>query len=147
MDKAFTSYVIEERSFVSYIKREIHNQVMRGSFSQTQIAEIDIVVSEVTSNIIKHAGTGELLFRCLNDIFEIISIDKGPGIADPTRMMKDGISTTKTLGQGLGAIKRLSDAAQLYSLPGWGTILYSSIKKETENVEKKNSLDVRAVLR
>ena len=145
MDKAFTSYVIEERSFVSYIKREIHNQVMRGSYSQTQIAKIDIVVSEVTSNIIKHAGTGELLFRCLNDIFEIISIDKGPGIADPTRMMKDGVSTTKTLGQGLGAIKRLSDAAQLYSLPGWGTILYSSIKKETENVEKKNSLDVRAV--
>jgi anti-sigma regulatory factor (Ser/Thr protein kinase) len=145
MDKTFTSYVIAERSYVSYIKREIHSHVTRSNFSEKQIAEIDIIVSEVTSNMIKHAGGGELLYRFLDDNFEIISIDNGPGIADPARMMKDGVSTTKTLGHGLGAIKRLSSLSQIYSIPGWGTILYSLIKKHAEPLEKKSHLDVKAV--
>src|SRR5688500_12029204 len=126
MDKTFTSYKIEERSYVSYIKREIHQQVARAKFGETQVGEIDIIVSEIASNIIKHAGSGELLFR-VRDVnqststFEILGIDNGPGIADTMRMLKDGVSTTHTLGQGLGAINRLSDIAQLYSMPEWGT--------------------------
>ena len=131
MDKSYTSYKVEERSFVAYIKREIHSQAMRGNFSEVQVGEIDIIVSEVCSNLIKHAGSGELLYRIVdignNSIFEIISIDKGEGMDDTVKMMKDGMSTTKTLGQGLGAIERLSDRSQLYSIPKWGTILYSKV--------------------
>src|SRR5687768_3349110 len=109
MDKTFTSYRMEERSYVSYVKREIHNEVMKAHFVPAQAGEIDIIVSEMASNIIKHAGAGELLVR-IGDLdsatssFEIISIDRGAGIADTSRMLKDGVSTTHTLGQGLGAI-------------------------------------------
>ncbi|HEY9488685.1 MAG TPA: anti-sigma regulatory factor, partial [Chryseosolibacter sp.] len=66
MDNTFTSYKIEERSYASYIKREIHNHVVRAHFPETLIAEIDIIVSELSTNIIKHAGSGELLFRVQN---------------------------------------------------------------------------------
>lgn len=45
---------------------------------------------------------------------------------DWASMMKDGVSTTGTLGQGLGALKRLSTVFHLYSISGWGTVLYSS---------------------
>jgi anti-sigma regulatory factor (Ser/Thr protein kinase) len=133
MDKAFISYRMEERSFVSYIKREIHQQVARANFSETEAARIDIIVSELSSNIIKHAGSGELLFR-VRDVddatsaFEVVALDNGPGIADTARMLKDGVSTTHTLGHGLGSVNRLSDIAQLYSQPGWGTIFYSLVK-------------------
>ena len=152
MDKAFTSYRMEERSYVSYIKREIHQQVARAKFSETQAGEIDIIVSELSSNIIKHAGSGELLFRVgdedeASSIFEIISIDNGPGIADTMRMLKDGVSTTRTLGHGLGSINRLSDLAHLYSMPGWGTILYSVVRtRQGETARKKGANpDIRAL--
>ena len=37
--------------------------------------------------------------------------------------MRDGHSTSGTLGIGLGAIRRLADFCDLYSVPGHGTVL------------------------
>ena len=117
-DLSFTSYRIEERSFAAYIKREIHNLV-RDHFSDTRTGEIDIVVSEIVSNLVKHANSGELLYRLIPGetaaVFDLICIDSGPGIRDVGAMMKDGKSTTRTLGQGLGAINRLANFSQVYS--------------------------------
>jgi anti-sigma regulatory factor (Ser/Thr protein kinase) len=153
MDKSFTSYHIEERSYVAYIKREIHSKVSRAAFSEQRAGEIDIIVSELSSNLIKHVGSGELLYRIENitdtdSVFEIISIDRGPGIADTARMLKDGVSTTSTLGHGLGAINRLSTIAQFYSIPGWGTIVYSMVRTDDEAKRTKTKtidLDVHAL--
>jgi len=139
MDNAFTSHVIEDRSYVSYIKREIHSGVVRAKFSERKVGEIDIVVSEITSNLIKHAARGELLYRIetsdSESTIQLLGIDDGPGIADMPKMMKDGESTTQTLGQGLGAIHRLSDIAQVYSKPKWGTIVYSMIQERRNKDE------------
>jgi len=147
MDKPFTSYRVEERSFVSYIKREIHSEVAHAHFSDTRAGEIDIIVSEICSNLIKHAGSGELLYRVYDtgktdSRFEMLCIDKGPGMTDVPRMMKDGMSTTNTLGQGLGAIERLSNVSQVYSVPGWGTIVYVLVTTETAQGVAKPGLDV-----
>jgi anti-sigma regulatory factor (Ser/Thr protein kinase) len=125
----FTSYIVEDRSHVAIVKREIHSRAMHAGFPKTRVAEIDIVVSEITSNLIKYAGSGELLYRIMHDgtdnpALELLCIDSGPGITDPARMLKDGASTGNTLGQGLGAMQRLSDSFELYSLKGWGTIVY-----------------------
>ena len=151
MARTFTNYSIEERSFVAYVKREIHNQISEQKFSPGRVGEIDIIVSEMCSNLIKHANGGELLFR-IDDAdgypcVELICIDKGPGIADPQRMMRDGVSTTNTLGHGLGSIERLSTIFQIYSIVGWGTILYSRISslKETPHRKSAFDLDVRAL--
>jgi anti-sigma regulatory factor (Ser/Thr protein kinase) len=151
MDKDFTSYHIEERSYVSYIKREIHNQVAKTRFNAIKVAEIDIIVSEISSNLIKHVGKGELLFRIQDEVdndirFEILSIDSGPGMTDPGKMMKDGVSTSNTLGQGLGAITRLSNLSQIYSLPGWGTVLYSVVTSGDKKGTRRNlNIEVRAL--
>lgn len=147
MDKAFTSYHIQERSYVAYLKREIHNEVARGKFSEMRAGEIDIIVSEVCSNLVKHAGGGEVLYRIehptdTESVFEIVAIDNGPGIADISRVMKDGVSSTMTLGQGLGAIDRLSDVFQIYSIPGWGTVMYSKVSTTKPGFVRKESMDV-----
>jgi anti-sigma regulatory factor (Ser/Thr protein kinase) len=130
---AFTSYSIEDRSFVSYVKREIHNLV-KEYFTEQRTGEIDIVISELTSNIIKHAGRGELLYRLTTNeekrSFEVLAIDSGPGIKDIGAMMKDGTSTSNTLGQGLGAISRLCSFYQIYSRSSFGTIVYCKISPE-----------------
>ena len=131
MDNSFTSYLIEDRSYVSYLKREIHSNAVKAKFSEKKVGEIDIVVSEITSNVVKHAGKAEFLYRIekseTETTIELICIDQGPGMADVAKMIKDGESTTQTLGQGLGAIHRLSNIAQIYSKPGWGTIVYAVI--------------------
>lgn len=124
----FQSYIIEERSYASFIKREIHNLV-RPHFTETRTGEIDIVVSEMVSNLIKYAARGELLYRLSTQedgyIFEVICIDNGKGIKDLSHSMKDGISSKNTLGQGIGSIIRLSNFSQIYSQPDWGTIVYA----------------------
>ena len=152
MGKAFSNYRIEERSFVSYIKREIHMEATRAGFSEKKIAQIDLIVSEMTSNLVKHAGGGEVLYRCIesekgNQVFEILCIDNGPGMEDPRRMRKDGTSTTGTLGHGLGAIERLSTFSQVYSVPRWGTIVYSKVKMKEKELapDRTPDVDIRAL--
>jgi anti-sigma regulatory factor (Ser/Thr protein kinase) len=118
-------------------------------FTQKQGAEIDIIVAEITSNLVKHARTGEVLFRLnqrgKHDSFEIVCFDNGPGIIDTARVLKDGVSTTNTLGQGLGAIDRLSNFFQLYSLKDWGTIVHSIVCTSGCKGIEVSGLDIRGL--
>jgi anti-sigma regulatory factor (Ser/Thr protein kinase) len=119
------SFSIEERSYLAILKREVHHLGVQSGLNEKRVAELDIVVAELGSNIIKHGKGGEVLVMLSGDptpAIEIIGIDNGPGISNIGRMMQDGMSTTKTLGQGLGAMQRLSDFLQIYSVKGWGTI-------------------------
>lgn len=147
----FTSYAVEDRSYLSFVKREIHNLVKLAGFSPMRTGEVDIIVSELASNLIKHAGSGELIYRVTGEnedkAFEIFSMDKGPGIQDVPRMMKDGNSSSNTLGQGLGALNRLSDVFQIYSMCGWGTIAYSKayMLPKPSLIQVKNQLNIKAV--
>src|ERR1700759_5642558 len=47
--------------------------------------------------------------------------DKGPGIADIDTALKDGFTTGKGMGLGLGGAKRLSNEFSIQSKPGEGT--------------------------
>jgi hypothetical protein len=58
---------------------------------------------------------------------EVIAIDRGPGMTDPQRSMTDGFSTSGTPGTGLGAVKRLADAFELYSQRGRGTAVLARV--------------------
>ena len=149
-DTVLLSYKIDDRSYVSFIKREIHNLVTSSGFSAAKVGEIDIILSELTTNLIKFAETGELLYRVSNDdkgvFFEVYCLDKGKGIKNLSRMMQDGISTSATLGRGLGAIERLSDNSSVFTLPDWGTIVYSKVYlKNSEVVTRPDPINVGAV--
>lgn len=148
-----TSLVVEDRSSLAGIKKEINRLVTQAGFGQQRIHEIDILVAEMGSNLVKHSLTGgEILAGIVKDKadteLELISIDNGPGIADPERMMQDGISTAGTLGHGLGAIRRLSDQFELYSHKDWGTILLSRVYREktSEHAPQKLPVAVRSLV-
>jgi anti-sigma regulatory factor (Ser/Thr protein kinase) len=130
-------YKVPERSYSSLVKKEIHKLVNSIGLTPTRLAETDIVVSELLTNLNKHTSEGELLVKPVLDVYdrpgiEIISIDNGNGIENLAEMIKDGKSTSGTLGQGLGAIRRLSDDFEIYTLPGWGTIVLSRIYNITK---------------
>jgi anti-sigma regulatory factor (Ser/Thr protein kinase) len=82
-------------------------------FGEIALAEIEIVISELGTNIVKHAGSrGIIIFRPVRDArargIEIIARDRGTGMRNGTSI-RDGISTTGTLGIGLSGVKRLMD--------------------------------------
>jgi len=115
-----------------------------------RINELDLIVAEMTSNLFKYSDDGELLMGVFpnggSPYIELISIDNGPGMMNPARMMQDGVSTTNTLGHGLGSMKRLSDTFELYSQIGWGTIALSRVYSDPEKVKEKNEVIVRPIV-
>jgi hypothetical protein len=58
----------------------------------------------------------------------LVTIDAGPGLRDVSAAVRDGHSTAGTLGIGLGAIRRLADFSDLYSLAGRGTSLVARFR-------------------
>lgn len=82
-------------------------------FDEPTVEEVVLVVHELASNIVKHAGDGEIELAPLPEdpggAIEIRASDSGPGIADVDRAVVDGYSTVGSLGAGLGAVHRLMD--------------------------------------
>ena len=93
--------------------------------------KLAIIATEVASNIIKHAKTGQMLISPLASRgaagVEILGLDKGPGMGDVARCVQDGCSTAGSPGTGLGAIARLSSLCDIYSAVGSGTVVLSRL--------------------
>ena len=94
-------------------------------FDPTACEEIALVMTELATNLIKHARGVELTLTPLDDgghaCFEIGSRDTGPGIADVEQALADRFSTVGTRGTGLGAVNRLMDELDIKSERGRGT--------------------------
>lgn len=151
VDRTHIAFKASDRSYFAILKKEIHAIATKAGFSVKRMGELDIIIAELVSNLVKHAGGGQLLVKLVeqNGIqgMEIISMDDGMGMTDVTRMVADGVSTKNTLGQGLGAMKRLSDFFQVYSLKDWGTIILIRIFDEALPLYKKPSRwDVKTVI-
>ena len=147
-------FPVVDRSYLSLTKREIQKLSESYGFSEAKQGKIDIILSELTSNLVKHTRDGgEILIKPVGKDkitgIEILCIDNGPGITDVPRMMEDGVSTIGSQGEGLGAIKRLSDDFDLYSQPEQGTVILSRLyltEKDRKNSVIPHSLDIRAVM-
>jgi anti-sigma regulatory factor (Ser/Thr protein kinase) len=91
-------------------------------FDETVSAEIAIAVSELASNLVKHASGGTLTLTPLTEGarvgLQIESQDRGPGIADIEQAITDGFSTVGSFGDGLGAVNRLMDTFDITSQQG-----------------------------
>jgi anti-sigma regulatory factor (Ser/Thr protein kinase) len=147
-----TRFHLPDRTYQAIVRAELRKMAESAGFTGHRLGEVEIIIAEITSNLIKHAHKGGiLLVRKMEGEqagIEIISIDNGPGMRMPAKMMEDGRSTKKTLGQGLGAIRRLSGEFDIYSMADWGTILFSRIyvnKAYRVKEEKTFTVNVLAV--
>ena len=84
--------------------------------------EIVLAVTELATNLVRHAGGGDLLLRSVAENgrtgIQIESRDRGPGIGDVERAFADGYSTASGPGYGLGAINRLMDEMEISPASG-----------------------------
>jgi anti-sigma regulatory factor (Ser/Thr protein kinase) len=104
----------------------------RLSFDESEAGKLALVVTEISKNLLKHAAGGDLFLRTMQSGsgVEVLALDKGPGIEDVGRCFEDGYSTAGTSGTGLGAVARLSDAHDVYSRRGQGTVLMAQVWKK-----------------
>ena len=99
-----------------------------------------LVATELATNLLKHAGGGQVLVETVNPrsadrycapgvlpSVQILTVDHGPGIRDIAAALGDGYSTTGSLGAGLGTCRRIADQFDLYSTPGRGTLALARI--------------------
>jgi anti-sigma regulatory factor (Ser/Thr protein kinase) len=104
----------------------------RLDFPEARTGQLTLAVTEAATNLHKHASQGAMLLRIARGgdrpWIEMVTIDAGPGVRDTRAAMRDGHSTSGTLGIGLGAISRLADFCDLYSAPGHGTALVARFR-------------------
>jgi anti-sigma regulatory factor (Ser/Thr protein kinase) len=102
-------------------------------FDATRKGKLALVVTEAATNVLHHGRGGEILLRRLceegRDGFEVLAIDRGPGMRNVAQCSVDGYSTRGTAGTGLGSIARNSDVFDVFSAPDRGTVLLSRIWK------------------
>ncbi len=89
-------------------------------FSAADGAAVEIAISELASNIVKHAGSGTIRIAPIPDGLEIVGEDRGAGIKDVKKAFNTGKSA-RGLGIGLSGIKRCMDQLEVISEKGRGT--------------------------
>ncbi len=96
----------------------------RLGLSKTDLTVLATAVSEVARNIVRFAGSGEVVVELIETPrpgVQVIARDTGPGIADVDQAMADGYSTYAGLGLGLPGARRLMDEFSVVSEEGRGT--------------------------
>jgi len=104
---------------------------LRLGFRPTDATLVATAISELARNILLYAGNGEVAIRPIErgerSGLAVVAWDGGPGIADPTRAMQDGYSTSGRLGLGLPGVRRLMDEFEMRTSAGQGTTV--TVKK------------------
>ncbi|MEE1836337.1 SpoIIE family protein phosphatase [Streptomyces sp. SP17KL33] len=105
----------------------------RAGLDAARTAGCALVATELATNLLKHAGGGLILLEVVSrpapdradgaaPMVQIVAIDHGPGVRDVAGALRDGYSTTSSLGAGLGTCRRVADDFDLHSTVGRGTI-------------------------
>ena len=100
-------------------------------FSTGDATLIATAISELARNIVSYARKGDITLKIVQASSRqgvlIIASDSGPGIRDIPQALRDGFSTSGSLGLGLPGVRRLMDEFEITSQPGKGTMV--AVKK------------------
>ncbi|MEA1983565.1 MAG: ATP-binding protein [Campylobacterota bacterium] len=95
--------------------------------NKTLLMECKNIISEIIYNIFKYAPSGTVKITQKEKKLFIEAEDNGSGITNLNEAIKDGYSSSGTLGLGLGTIFRLADDIDIQT-SSKGTII--KIEKE-----------------
>ena len=126
-----TRLEVEEPSQIGGARRSATAMGHAHGLDAESVGRVAIVVTEAATNIVRHGGGGVIVLRALHHggepAIEVLALDKGVGILNIDRAMADGYSSSGTAGQGLGAIRRLSDVFAIHSQRGVGTAVLARV--------------------
>ena len=132
---------VSDSSHVGEVRRRTKELADAADLNESKREQAAIVATELATNLIRHATDGQIVLGAVgensNGWVEVCSIDRGPGIADIGRCLEDGYSTAGGPGNGLGAVRRLAAAWDVYSLPqtesaAAGTVVFARIEDKPQ---------------
>jgi serine/threonine-protein kinase RsbT len=108
-------------------RQECRRMASALGFPNSTLTVMTAAISEVARNIVEHAKEGEISITPIGmgpvRGLQIVARDRGPGIVDLETAMRDGYSTSRSLGIGLPGARRLMDQFDISSVVGQGTTI------------------------
>lgn len=131
MEIAFTECIpVTDLSSVGEVRRTAMLAGQRLDFDETRAGELALLATEVSRNVLLHGRGGQVIVAGIkqggNHLARILAMDRGPGIKDVAQAFTDGYSTAGTMGGGMGAMKRMASAMEVFTGPS-GTIVLIEI--------------------
>ena len=128
------SFAIGHASDVAAVRRTGQKLAESLGFNEVRAGQLALIITEAGTNILKHAGEGQIHVgpsQSPDGIgVDVLALDKGPGIRDLASSLLDGVSTAGTAGNGLGALRRLADEFDVYSMPGDGAAFFMRLWRD-----------------
>lgn len=118
---------ITDQSQVAEARRLLTSLAASHGFEEEANARVALVVTELATNLVKHAREGHILAEVVEDeipALNVLALDRGPGMQNVNESLRDGFSTVGSPGTGMGAIMRQAHAFDIYSVPDIGTAIY-----------------------
>jgi len=136
-----TRIPISDPSQVGEARRTAQRLVSEAGFCEEVRGKAAIIVSELATNLVRYAVDGEILLhatQCGDTLqFDVLAIDRGPGIPNVSVCLADGYSTGGTPGTGMGAVQRLSTEFDISSAPESGTVVFARITTATTRASRQ----------
>lgn len=132
--RPFRQFTVEDASQVGEVRRAAQALALQCGFDEGAAGRLAIGVTELGTNLVRHAGGGTLLLHCDGQAVELLSLDRGPGM-DVARCLQDGYSTGGSAGNGLGAVRRVAQRFAAFSLPQRGAVIATRFAASSEAAE------------
>jgi anti-sigma regulatory factor (Ser/Thr protein kinase) len=120
-----------ESSQIGQARRAAVRLAELSGLSDDKRSQVAIVATELATNLVRYGRNGRFFLQSAQQpggsYLQMLAMDSGPGIDDVNRSLQDGVSTGGTYGAGLGAVKRLSDVFDIYSIVNEGTLVLSRV--------------------
>jgi serine/threonine-protein kinase RsbT len=124
---AETCVSIENEADIVTARQKGRELAAASGLSTTEQTLVATAISEVARNIVVYARRGQVVLAALEQQGRrgvlVVARDEGPGIENPDLAMRDGYSTSRSLGMGLPGAKRLMDEFELSTALGRGTTI------------------------
>ncbi len=107
------------------VRQEVRARAIEAGLGLVDQTKIVTAASELARNALDYGRGGEARLELLQEHgrrgLRIVFEDRGPGIPDVELALKDGFTTGKGMGLGLGGARRLCNEFHIVSAPGEGT--------------------------
>jgi serine/threonine-protein kinase RsbT len=116
---------IRSEGDVVKVRQAVRKWAAELGFSLVDQTKIVTAASELARNVLVHGGGGDARLETLHEGprkgLRLTFEDQGPGIPDIELALRDGYTTGRGLGLGLGGSKRLVNEFTIVSRVGEGT--------------------------
>lgn len=141
---SFRTYQVRQMIDVQVAAIAVQQEEMFPNVDKLTRSHLSTIISELGTNIVKYAKSGRILLRSLEAPkkagIEVIAVDDGPGIPDLEQALQDHYTTGKTLGLGLGAVRRLATDFELSCPETGGTKVLAICWWPTDGTKKPTAI-------